>query len=97
MNGRRVAIRVARSMDSLKLPVRCVAGVTVAPLDVVMFRLTLRVAVVAFRSVTAQPSVPLRLTLGWIIAIIGQTMPALRAEPITGPQDWRNEIETDRL
>jgi len=57
----------------------------------------LRVAVVTSRSVTAQPRVPLRLRLGWIIAIIGQTMPTLRAEPITGPQDWRNEIETDRL
>jgi hypothetical protein len=65
--------------------------------DGVMSRVTLRVAVVAFRSVTAQPRVPFRLRPGWIIAIIGQTMPVLRAEPITGPQDWRNEIETDRL
>ena len=66
-------------------------------LDGVMSRVTLRVAVVALKSVTAQPRVPFRFRLGWIIAIIGQTMPALRAEPRTGPQDWRNEMETDRL
>jgi len=87
MNGSIVAIRVARSMDSLKFPVRCVAGVMVSPLDVVMSRVTLRVAVVEFRSVTTQPKVPLMLRLGEIIAIIGQTIPALRVELRVGAQD----------
>ena len=87
MNGSIVAIRVASSMDSLKFPVRCVAGVMVSPLDVVMSRVTLRVAVVEFRSVTIQPKVPLMLRLGEIIAIIGQTIPALRVELRIGAQD----------
>jgi hypothetical protein len=64
-----------------------VFGVTISPLDVVMSRVTLRVAVVAFRSVTAQPRVPLRLRLGEIMAIMGQTIPGLRAEIRIGWQD----------
>jgi len=35
--------------------------------------------------------------LGEIITIIGQTIPALRVEPRIRAQDWRIEIETDRL
>jgi len=64
-----------------------VAGVTVAPLDVVMFRLTLRVAVLEFRSVTVHPKVPLMIRLGEIITIIGQTIPGLRIELRIGAQD----------
>ena len=56
----------------------------VSPLDVVMSRVTLRVAVVEFRSVTIQPKVPLMLRLG---EIIGQTIPALRVELRKGAQD----------
>ena len=52
-----------------------------------MSRVTLRVAVVEFRSVTIQPKVPLMLRLGEIIAIIGQTIPALRVELRIGAQD----------
>ena len=62
-----------------------------------MFRVTLRVAVVAFRSVTVHPKVPLMMRLGEIIVIIGQTIPALRVEVRIGSQDLRTEIETDRL
>src|SRR2546430_16454841 len=69
MNGSIVAIRVARSMDSLKFPVRCVAGVMVSPLDVVMSRVTLRVAGVEVRSVTIQPKVPVMFVLGEILVI----------------------------
>jgi hypothetical protein len=59
----------------------------VSPLDVLMFRVTLRVAVVAFRSVTVHPKVPLMIRLGEIIAIIGHTIPALRVELRKGAQD----------
>ena len=52
-----------------------------------MSRVTLRVAVVAFRSVTVHPKVPLMVRLGKIISIIGQTVPALRVEPRIGAQD----------
>src|SRR5207247_9660073 len=76
MNGSIVAIRVARSMDSLKFPVRCVAGVMVSPLDVVMSGVTLRVAVVEFRAVTIQRKVPLVVRLGESIAVLGHVMPA---------------------
>ncbi len=69
----------------------------VSPFDVVMSRVTLRVAVVAFRSVTVHPKVPFMVRLGEIITIIGQTIPALRVEPRIRAQDWRIEIETDRL
>jgi len=74
-----------------------VAGVRVSPIDVVMSRVTLRVAVVAFRSVTVHPKVPSMVRLGEIIAIIGQTIPALRVELRIGAQDCRTETETDRL
>jgi len=59
----------------------------VSPLDVVMSRVTLRVAVVAFRSGTVHPKVPLMMRLGEISAIIGQTIPALRVELRIGAQD----------
>ena len=52
-----------------------------------MFRVTLRVAVVAFRSVMVHPKVPFMMRLGEIIVIIGQTIPALRVEVRIGAQD----------
>ena len=61
--------------------------VVTSPLDVVLSRVTLRVAVVEFRSVTVQPKVPVMFELGETMAIIGQTMPVLRVEPRIGWQD----------
>ena len=62
-----------------------------------MSRVTLRVAVAEFRSVTVHPKVPLIIRLGETIATIGQTITALRVEVRIGAQDCRTEIETDRL
>jgi len=59
----------------------------VSPIDVVMSRVTLRVAVVAFRSVTVHPKVPLMMRLGEIMATIGHKVPALRVEVRIGSQD----------
>jgi hypothetical protein len=64
-----------------------VTGVTITPLEVVMSLVTLRSAVVEFRLVTVQIKVPLMLKLGGSMAIIGQTIPPLRAELRMGTQD----------
>src|SRR5438034_11847671 len=84
MNGRIVAIRVARSMDSLKFPVRCVAGVMVSPLDVVMSGVTLRVAVVEGRGVTTPAKDTLMWGLGGRVARPGRTEPSLGRGRRTG-------------
>jgi hypothetical protein len=63
-----------------------VTGVTISPLDVVASRVTLRSTVVAFRLVAIQPKVPLMLRLVGIMAIMGQTIPALRVELRIGIQ-----------
>ena len=60
---------------------------TASPLELVMSRVTLRSAVVAFRLVTVQAKVPLMLKLSGTIASMGQTIPALRVELRTGAQD----------
>jgi hypothetical protein len=52
-----------------------------------MSRVTLRLTVVALRPVTVQPKVPLMLKLGEIMAIMGQTVPALTVELRIGWQD----------
>jgi hypothetical protein len=64
-----------------------VTGVTITPLEVVMSLVTLRSAVVEFRLVTVQIRVPLMLKLGGSMAIMGQTIPLLRAELRIGTQD----------
>jgi len=66
-------------------------------LDVVLSRVTLRLAVVALRPMTVQPKVPVMLKLGETRAIIGQTVPAPNVELRIGWQDWSNEMETDKL
>ena len=83
MNGRIVAIRDARLMDSLKLSKWFVSGVNISLLDLVISRVTLRFAVVEFRSAMVQPKVPLMLSPGEM-AIMGHTIPALKVEPRIG-------------
>ncbi len=67
------------------------------PLDIVRSRVTLRLAVVVFRSVTVHPKVPLMLKLVGNIATMGHAIPVLRVELRICSQDWGNEMEMDRL
>ena len=68
-----------------------------ASLDTVRSRATFREAVVLLRSMTVQSSVPFMSKVEGIIAIIGQTIVFVDMETPNAPQDWRNEIEADRL
>jgi hypothetical protein len=97
MSGRIVAMRVARLMDSLKLSTCWVVVVAISPLVVMLSRVTFRIVVVELRPVTLQPNVPVMLKVGESMAIIGQTIPALKVELRIGWQDWANERETDKL
>ena len=96
MNGRRVDIRVAKLMDSVKLPRVGATGVPASPWDIVRSLVTFRETAVLLRSMTVQPSVPLMSTVDGIIAIMGHTTMLVE---VRGPvlQAWRKEIEADRL
>ena len=50
-------------------------------------RVTFRIAVVELRPMTVQPNVPVMLKVGEAMAIIGQTIPALKVELRIGWQD----------
>ena len=100
MPGKRLTSLVARSMDSLKLPVVRMIGRVESPFEMVRWRVTLRDAVVLVRSFTVQPMVPfIFVVIGQVsiielqTAIIGQTKELLG----DGTQLWRKETVADRL
>jgi len=67
-----------------------------SPLDIVRSLVTFREAVVVLRSVIVHPRLPLMSIVEGIVAIMGQTIKLLEVEnPML--QDWRKEIEADRL
>ena len=66
MLGKRLISLVARSIDSLKLPMFRMTGRVESPFETVRSRVTLRDAVVLVRSVTVQPMVP------FMFVVIGQ-------------------------
>jgi hypothetical protein len=68
-----------------------------ASLDTVRSRATFREAVVLLRSMTVHSSVPFMSKVGGMVAIIGHTIVLVDTEAPNVSQDWRNEIEADRL
>ena len=85
MPGKRLTSLVARSIDSLKLPMFRITDRVEPPFEMVRSRVTLRDAVVLVRSEAVQPMVPFMLvvigqdsSIELHTAIVGQTKELLR-------------------
>jgi hypothetical protein len=98
MLGKRLTNLVARSMDSLKLPMLRITGGVGSPLEMVRSWVTFSDADVLVRSASAQSIVPLTFVDLGKVAIIGQAITLLEAAVVpTVSHVSRDEIVTFRL
>ena len=86
IRGRRETIRVARSIDSLKLTTVWVSDPLASSLEIARSLVMFRDAVLLLRSVAVQARVPLKSTVNGIVAIIGHTIILLEAGTPIAPQ-----------
>jgi hypothetical protein len=83
-------------MDSLKLLDVRIRGDPPSRFDMVITRVTFKVAVVLLRSVTSHPIIPLMSSEDGKVAVKGHAITVGAVDPVAS-QVWIKEIETEKL